>query len=41
MGLAIVRSIIEAHDGTIVAENACSGGACFSVILPISKELSK
>ena len=41
MGLAIVRSIIEAHDGTIVAENACGGGACFSVTLPISKELSK
>ncbi len=37
MGLAIVRSIIEAHDGTIVAENARSGGACFSVTLPISK----
>ena len=41
MGLAIVRSIIEAHDGTIVAENAHSGGACFSVTLPISKGLSK
>ena len=41
MGLAIVRSIIEAHDGTIVAENARSGGACFSVTLPISKGLSK
>ncbi len=41
MGLAIVRSIIEAHEGTIVAENARSGGACFSVTLPISKGLSK
>ena len=41
MGLAIVRSIIEAHDGTIVAENTPGGGACFSVTLPISNGLSK
>ena len=40
MGLAIVRSIIEAHDGTITAENARAAVACFSVTLPISKELS-
>ncbi len=36
MGLAIVRSIIQAHEGTIVAENAFGGGACFSVTLPVS-----
>lgn len=36
MGLAIVRSIIHAHEGSIVAENADGGGACFSVTLPVS-----
>ena len=33
MGLAIVRSIIESHDGTIEAENAKDGGALFHVTL--------
>lgn len=34
MGLAIVRSIIERHDGRISAENARGGGAVFTVTLP-------
>jgi PAS domain S-box-containing protein len=34
MGLTIVRSIIEAHGGTIVAENAPDRGACMIVRLP-------
>jgi C4-dicarboxylate-specific signal transduction histidine kinase len=34
MGLTIVRSIIEAHDGTIVAENAPDRGARMIVRLP-------
>jgi two-component system sensor histidine kinase KdpD len=38
MGLAIVRSIVEAHGGEIVAENAKGGGACFYFTLPISNE---
>jgi PAS domain S-box-containing protein len=34
MGLAIVRSIVEAHGGNIVAENANGGGALFRFHLP-------
>ncbi len=41
MGLAIVRSIIEAHGGTIEAENVKDGGARFHFVLPVSKEVLK
>ncbi|MES2570950.1 MAG: ATP-binding protein, partial [Verrucomicrobiota bacterium] len=34
MGLAIARSIIEAHAGTLTAENADGGGAQFSFQIP-------
>src|SRR5215467_8866080 len=36
MGLAIVRSIVEAHGGTITAENLDDGGAQFEFVLPAS-----
>ena len=36
MGLAIVRSIIESHAGTIAAENVEGGGARFHFTLPIN-----
>jgi PAS domain S-box-containing protein len=34
MGLAIARSIIEAHGGSLSGENCDDGGACFKVRLP-------
>jgi PAS domain S-box-containing protein len=36
MGLAIVRSIVEAHGGTITAENVNDGGARFEFVLPVN-----
>ena len=38
MGLAIVRSIVEAHGGKIDAENVADGGACFYFTLPVTKK---
>jgi hypothetical protein len=36
MGLSIARTIVEAHDGQIWAENRDHGGATFRIRLPIS-----
>jgi signal transduction histidine kinase len=35
IGLAIVKSVVEAHGGTVTAENRRSGGCRFTIRLPI------
>ncbi len=36
LGLAIAKQWVEAHGGKITASNRLEGGACFTIILPIS-----
>ena len=38
IGLAVSRSIVEAHGGLLWAENNKAGGATFNVALPLSHE---
>ena len=37
MGLAIARTIVEAHHGTIAAANQLAGGTMFTIRLPIAR----
>lgn len=38
LGLALVKSIVLRHGGTVICENRESGGACFVVSLPLSAQ---
>jgi len=40
MGLAIARTIVEAHHGQISAENSSSGGALLTIKLPVARSKS-
>lgn len=41
LGLSLVRRIVEAHDGRVIAENAAEGGAWFHIVLPTYGELAR
>ena len=41
LGLAVVRSLAEAHGGWVAANNAPGGGAVLEVWLPLQKSVSK
>ena len=36
LGLSIAQQIIEGHDGSLVASNRDTGGACFTLTLPLA-----
>jgi K+-sensing histidine kinase KdpD len=36
LGLSVVWAIVEAHDGRVTAHNSESGGALFTVVLPVA-----
>ncbi|NUK90185.1 ATP-binding protein, partial [Streptomyces lunaelactis] len=40
LGLSIVRSIAEAHGGTVTAEPGPEGGLAVTVTLPVAQVLS-
>jgi two-component system sensor histidine kinase KdpD len=35
LGLSIVKGFVEAHQGTVKAENRQNGGAIFTIVLPV------
>lgn len=38
LGLSVCRAIVEAHGGSISAQNRPEGGACFTILLPLYRE---
>jgi signal transduction histidine kinase len=40
LGLSIARSIVDAHDGSLSAENIQEGGALFRIVLPATHAMS-
>jgi signal transduction histidine kinase len=41
IGLSIARTIVEAHNGQIFAENQTGGGAIFRIQLPLSHQRNR
>ena len=42
LGLSIVKGFVEAHQGTVIAENRQNGGAIFTIKIPVkSSEMDK
>ena len=39
LGLAIAKQLAEAHGGTITARNRATGGACFTIRLPVGNPM--
>tara|TARA_R110001632_G_scaffold12865_3_gene44395 strand:- start:40589 stop:41773 length:1185 start_codon:yes stop_codon:yes gene_type:complete len=35
LGLAVVKTVVQSHQGEVSVSNLVSGGACFSIVLPI------
>ena len=36
LGLAVVKSVVNAHNGQLTVSNLAHGGACFTIAIPCS-----